>query len=447
MHGILLAAVAILVGANAFFVAAEFALVSIRRSRVEELVAGGSRAARAVLRAQDDLDGYIAGTQVGITLASLGLGWIGEPALARLFTPWMTWLPGVASPVAAHGVAVGVAFAAITVLHVVLGELVPKSLALQRTEATALRVAWAMGWIVRLLRPLIWSLNGAGNVVLRLLGLQGGAAHQAVHSVEELAILAGQSRAAGVIDRQELDLVTRGLRFGDRVAREAMVPRPGVVALDVAEPVPALIRKAAAARHTRLPLYMQTLDQIVGVLNVRRLLPALVEGAPPADLRPFLRPPVFVPDVMRLDDVVRRLRQEHAELAVVVDEYGGTAGIITLRDLVEEVFGALDAADDPVRRDPDGVVRIRGDARLDEVNRALGWRLADPDVDTLGGYVLARLGRPARLGDTCEIGGATVRVESMQHLRITRLALHPPGSTVQGDAPPPPASTTPRPSP
>ena len=433
MGAFLLLVVLALVLANAFFVAAEFALVSIRRSRVDELVAAGSRAAAAVRHALDDLDGYIAGTQVGITLASLGLGWVGEPALAHLIAPAVDWIPGLGGPVAAHGIAVGVAFACITFLHVVLGELVPKSIALQRTEATALGLAWPLRWVVFALRPLIWSLNGVGNLALRRMGLQAGSAHRSVHSVDELAILAGQSRAAGVLDSQEHELVTRGLHFGERLAREAMVPRPDVVALDIAEPVAELLGQAVASRHTRLPVYEGSRDHIIGVLNVRQLLPPLAAGAPPTDLRPLLSPPVFVPDVASVDQALQRLRQDGSEMAVVVDELGGTAGILTLRDVIEEVFGPLDAAEDPVRRGPDGVLRVRGSARLDEVNRALGWTLVDPAAETIGGYVVSRLGRAASVGDTCAVPGATLRVDRVGRLRVAWLAVLPSGP-VGGDA-------------
>ncbi len=420
-----LAAVPALVAANGFFVAAEFALVSVRRSRVDEMVKGGSGPAKLVQRALDDLDGYIAGTQVGITLASLALGMVGEPVLAGLFEPYLQWVPWGEPVTSAHLVAVICAFAVITFLHVVLGELVPKSLALQRTERTVLWCARPLKWAVTLLRPLIWSLNGVGKMTLRLFGLQGGEGHHtAVHSVHELGLLLEQSRQAGVIDSQEHAIVERGLQFGEHVAREAMVPRLDVVALDLGRPIEALLSEIAAKDHTRLPCYEESVDNIVGVLNIRRLFPMLIAGETVTDLRPLLREPVVVPETLNLEQVFEAFRESAAEMAVVVDEFGGTAGIITLEDVIEEVFGEVDAADDPVRRGEDGVAHIRGDARLYEVNAALHWELVDEQNDTIGGYVVEKLGRTAVVGDEVEgPGGTTLRVHEVEQHRIKVLLL------------------------
>lgn len=426
-----LTAVPVLVATNGFFVAAEFALVSIRKSRVEELVASGSRAAKNVQAALADLDGYIAGTQVGITLASLALGMVGEPVLAHLFEPYLTWVPWGEPAASAHLVAVIIAFAIITILHVVLGELVPKSLALQRTEQTVLWCARPLKWSVTLLRPLIWSLNGVGNITLRLLGLRGGEGHHtAVHSIYELGLLLEQSRQAGVIDSQEHALVARGLEFGEHVAREVMIPRPDVVALDLAKPIAVLLETIVARDHTRFPCFEESIDKIVGVLSIRRLLPRLIAGETITDLRPYLRPPVVVPEIQNLQQIFEAFRASGAELAVVVDEFGGTAGIITLEDVIEEVFGEVDAADDPVRRDAQGVVHVRGDARLYEVNAAMGWDLADDQYDTIGGHVVAILGRNARVGDAIDApGGGRLTVHEMDEHRIKLLLLvEPPAS-------------------
>jgi CBS domain containing-hemolysin-like protein len=317
---------------------------------------------------------------------------------------------------------------------VVLGELVPKSLALQRTEKTVLWCARPLKWSVTLLRPLIWSLNGVGNLTLKLIGLQGGEGHHtAVHSVNELGILLEQSRKAGVIDRKEHAIVERGLQFGEHVAREAMIPRLDIVALDLNRPVPELLQEITAKDHTRLPCFEESVDKIIGVLNIRRLLPQLIAGEPVTDLRPLLRDPVVVPESQNLEQVFEAFRESGAEMAVVVDEFGGTAGIITLEDVIEEVFGEVDAADDPVRRDDDGVAHIRGDARLYEVNAALNWELADDQYDTIGGYVVGKLGRTAEEGDEVDApNGTKLRVhETDQHRIKILLLIEPPASAEQ----------------
>jgi len=420
-------AIAALVLANGFFVAAEFALVSIRHSRVEELVTQGVGVAKVIRSAVRNLDRYIAGTQVGITLASLGLGWIGEPALARQLEPLLERLPPALSTLAQHSIAVTIAFIIITVLHVILGELVPKSLALQKPEGTAMVVARPMALIVLLLQPLIWLLNGIGNTLLRAAGLQAAGEYHGVHSSDELSILVRQSHAAGVLDDMERQMLQRTFRFSGLSARDVMIPRLDMVALDVTKPIDELLDRAAQTIHTRFPVYEETIDNVIGVLHTQDLFRRVRHAPENINLRNLARPPLIVPETTDLDALIEHFRDHHTQIAIVVDEHGGTEGLVTLEDIIEEVFGELqdmlEAEQPDIQEMEDGRILVRGDVHLHELDERLEWKLDDEDADTIAGYIMAKLGRTARLGDVIETTYGTVRVENMARLRITQVSL------------------------
>jgi CBS domain containing-hemolysin-like protein len=421
--------VAALVLTNAFFVAAEFALVSVRRSRMEELVAAGQMGAKTVLAAMRDLGTYIAGAQVGITMASLGLGWLGEPALAHLLTPLFSWTSPMLAATAAHTIAVTLAFVFITFLHVVFGEQVPKVVAVQRGEATSLWVMPLMRLTVALMRPLVWALNGISNGIVRLLGLEPDSEMHGVHSVDELQILVRQSRKAGVIDELEGKLVERAFRVPDLTARDVMVPRTDLVALDGRLPAEELLNRVARSGHQRLPVYDRTLDNIAGILHVRDVFCHLRQSNEALDIRKLVRTPLFVPETVRLDDLLRNFQQQHSQVAVVTDEHGGVAGMVTLDDVVEEVFGEVqetaDTRQPAIQEMPDGRVLVRGDVRLRELNDRFGWSLEDEQADTIAGYVTNNLGRLARPGETVETPQGIITVEKMARLRILLVAIQP----------------------
>lgn len=421
--------VAALVLTNAFFVAAEFALVSVRRSRMEEMVAAGHSSAKTVLAAMRDLGTYIAGAQVGITMASLGLGWVGEPVLAHMLMPLFSWATPWLAEVTAHTIAVTLAFVFITFLHVVFGEQVPKVVAVQRGEATALWVMPLMRLTVTLMRPLVWGLNAFSNGVVRLLGLEPGSELHGVHSVDELQILVRQSRQAGVIDELEGKLVERAFRVPDLTARDVMVPRTDLVALDGRFSADELLDRAARSGHQRLPVYDRTLDNIVGILHVQDVFRHLRQSKEPLDIRKLVRAPLFVPETVRLDELLRGFQQQHSQIAVVTDEHGGVAGMATLDDVVAEVFGEVqesEAARQPdIQEMPDGRLLVRGDVRLRELNDRFGWNLEDEQADTIAGYVTNRLGRLAHPGEVVETPQGTITVEKMARLRILLVAILP----------------------
>jgi CBS domain containing-hemolysin-like protein len=420
---------AALVLANAFFVAAEFALVSVRRTRVEELVAQGNYGARWVQRAIHDPDRFIAATQLGITLASLGLGWVGEPALSHLLEPIVALFPDSISPSVSHSLSAGLAFAIITFLHVVIGELSPKSIALQNPERTALIVAQPTVWTAWLFKPAIWLLNGAGNALLRLFGLQPAPAHQMVHSVEELKMIVSASAEGGVVAPDEEDMLQAVFAFGDMLVRQVMVPRTEMVAIPVDAPLDEIIGLALSQPFTRFPVFEGDLDQILGMIHLRDVMRACqAERSTAATARGLMREVIFIPETAKVSTLLRRFRARQHHLAIVHDEYGGTAGMVTLADLLEEIVGEVQdefATGPGIQTLPDGSSLIEGLTLIDEVNEHFDLVLDDPHYDTIAGFVLGRLGRMARVGDTLETDGVRLRVEALDGRRIARLSLFP----------------------
>lgn len=425
-----LASLLALVAANGFFVAAEFALVTIRKTRVDELVSAGNRSARVVQTAIHDLDRFIAGTQVGITIASIALGWIGEPALAALitalFSEWNIEVP----PTALHTISVGIAFTIITFLHVILGELVPKSLALQKPEATALFVARPMTLTVALFRPLIWSLNGLGNKLLEVMGLSAAAGHESIHSARELELLVRQSHKAGVLDDLERSLLQRTFRFSDTTVGEIMVPRSEMAALDLNHPIEDLLDIIVNTTHTRLPVFHGNIDRIDGLIYVHDLFRLMRRTKQSVrDFRSIIRTPLFVPESLHLDGLIEKFRLNKMQIAIVVDEYGGTAGIITLEDIFESVFGEFPDMNDhttpPISMREDGVIVVRGDTRLVDLNEAFGWQLEEESIETIGGYVMARLGRIPKVGDVARADRRQYKVAAMEGKRILEVVISP----------------------
>ncbi len=441
-----------LVSLNAFFVAAEFSLVSVRRSRIEALIEEGNATARVVRQATDNLDRYIAATQLGITIASLGLGWVGEPALGHLIEPLIEALLEPISHLlpagaieAASGAAIGgvIAFLIITFMHVVMGELMPKSIALNDPEATALWVARPIVWAAHVFHLPIRALNGTGNLLLRAIGIQPASGHELVHSVEELKILIRSSAEGGVLAGGEDDIVEAVFEMGETRARQLMVPRTEIVAFQIDSPLDEVIDRVAESALTKFPLYEDDLDQTVGILHVKDLLRTLRHGPDGVTLRDLARPALFVSETVTIGTLLARFRKERQHLALLLDEYGGTAGLITLEDLLEELVGDVQDVFEPGEEDfeeqPDGSVLISGLLLIDEVNERFGLDLSDPNYETLAGYILGRLNRMARQGDEVEAGPVRLRVETMDELRIDRVRLIPVTPEPQPDAAPPPA--------
>lgn len=441
---LLLLAVIVLVLANAFFVAAEFALVAVRRSRIEELAEHGDRMAQRVRAAQDNLDRSISGTQLGITLASLGLGWIGEPALAGLIEGSFAILPGPLSVIATHTVAVAIAFSVITFLHIVLGELVPKTAALLRPETVSRWIAGPLNLFNTLVGPAIYVLNGTAQLIVRAVG--GGALTTVgrVHSPEEIEILLRQSRAEGVVELDEEAMIHGVFELTRTVAREVMTPRLDIVGIPEGTNLKEVLATAAETGFSRFPVYRETIDDVAGVVLVKDLLRwvANPDTADEFNLERVMRPPFFVPDTKPVDDLLAEFQRQKMHMAIVVDEFGGTDGVVTLEDLVEEIVGDIfdehDVAEVEIEVLDDGLIRVDGGADLEDLldQFDVGQVEGKDDYDTVAGYVIGTLGRIPSAGEHVELGNATLKVIETHDQRITRLELCLPGNGLDEESEP-----------
>jgi CBS domain containing-hemolysin-like protein len=412
-----------LVVANGFFVTAEFALVTVRKTRIDQLVAEGNRLARVVRRAVSDPDSYIAATQLGITMASIGLGWVGEPTVASVIEPALGFA-------AAHSIATALAFALITALHIVLGELAPKTIALQHAERTALIVAKPTELFMKVFWPFIVLLNAMGRAVVRALGLRPPSGHALVHSEEELKMLVTASQEAGVLEEDEEQMLHRVFEFADLTAAQVMIPRTEMVAVPTTATLARASEQIQRLPYPWLPVYRDTLDDIVGVVLVTDLFRAI--STPPAefDLTAFVRDVLTVPETMKADELLNEMRSERMHLAIVIDEYGSTAGMVTFEALMERIVGEvvseLNPAGTRIRVLPDGAALVDGLVLVADVNDQFGLHIDETTYNTVGGYVLGRLGRRARIGDTIEVEGRTMRVEALDGLRVARVLISPP---------------------
>lgn len=422
-----------LVGTNGFFVAAEFALVKVRKTRIDQLVVEGKRGAQVVQRELAHLDTYIAATQLGITLASLALGWLGEPALAHLIEPLLFAIVGAEAHTMAEGIGVAISFGVITIFHIVLGELVPKSIALQRSESVSLFVARPLFIFDRVFRPIIFLMNSLGNQIVRALGMQVSNEHISVHSVEELEMLVSQSRQAGVLDRAEENLLRRVFDFGDKTASEVMMPRTEVVGVAQGMALEALADFVIQQRYTRFPVYAGTIDNIIGIVHIKDLLAQLRKNPSGAafDIQQILRPVLEVPESFLIEELLPLMQSRKAHMVVVLDEYGGTAGIVTLEDIIEEIVGEVQDEFDTGTRQrrpvieilPDGTTSVDGLLTLRDFAERFGVDFEDSDYETIGGYVFGALGRAPIIGDEVAVGQYGLRVEELDNLRIARLRL------------------------
>jgi CBS domain containing-hemolysin-like protein len=424
-----LTAVMGLVLLNGFFVAAEFALVGARRSKLQHIAEEGekgARGARNALKAMSQLDRYISGTQLGITISSLALGWIGEPALAVLIDRILA-LVGVDIPAAAtHTAAATVtAFLIITFLHIVLGELAPKSMALSMPEKVSGVIALPLMMFSRLMSPFIAVLNGAANRLIKIFGFQPVSEAHQVHSPEELRLLVMQARAHGALDESDSAMLAGVFDFHEKRVRDVMRPRTEVVALEIdatEEEARALLRQE---RYSRYPVYRESLDDVVGVFVAKDLW--LHDEKTPFKLAEFVREALYVPSTRAATRVLDDLRKTRAHMAVVLDEYGGTAGIVTLEDLVEEVIGDIADEYDMASREAievDGVLELAGSMSLVDARSDYRLRIPEGDWSTLGGFVFGALGRVPKVGDRVRITGVELEVVAMDGRRVAAVRVH-----------------------
>jgi len=416
-------AVAVIVAANAFFVAAEYGLVTVRRTRMQELEAQGSRGARRVLRLLEQPPRFISAIQLGVTLSSLALGAIGEPVVSKLLERPLDLLPESWHTSVASTISVILAFTILSYFHVVMGEIVPKSFTLQHPERVALFAAGPISSFYVIFRPFIWVLVRSSAAVLRWFGVSASSGVTLVHSEEELKMLVTASREKGVLEEEEQEMLHKVFEFADKDAVDVMVPRPDVIAVPVDLPVHEVLRLVLSHPFTRYPVYQEEIDDIVGVLHVRDLFSALHErGLEGTDLRTILREAIMVPETKPLDELLAEFQRTSNHLAIVVDEYGSVEGLVTLEDLLEEIVGEIgdefDLPDAGVLRIGRGRVRLVGSFPIDEFNERFGKSLPVDDYHTIGGFVFGELGRVPRVGDTVAFDGARFEVSAIDGPRI-----------------------------
>lgn len=423
------AVITILIGFNALYVAGEFATVSARRSRLLQMEQDDSRALHLLLPYLGDvgkLDTYVAACQIGITVSSLILGFYGQASLTIILTPVFIGL-GILSPVAASSIAAIVVLAVLTVLQVVLGELVPKNIGVQYPERLALLTVRPVGWSLLLFRPLIWLFNGSGRLILRLMGMHGAVEHVHMHAPEEILMLVEESGAGGLLEKEERLLVENTLRLKELTVRQVMIPRTRMLALSVDTSTDELLTILATSPYSRVPLYDESVDQIIGIVHVRDLLSLELSGHQP-NARSIMRGVPFVFENVPAEKVLISLQQAHDSVAIILDEYGGTAGIVALEDLIEEIFGELQDEFDielpALQVQPDGRVIVRGDVLISDLIEWFDLTLdGGEEVDTIGGLVFSHAERVPAEKDEFVIDGMAIRVERMDGNGIAAVSL------------------------
>ncbi len=426
-----LIAVFLLVAMNGFFVSVEFSLVASRRPRLEQLAREGHPTARLALSMVEKTDLYIAAAQLGITIASLALGWVGDVTIAALIEPVTTTLVGrVFGLVTAHAVGTVFSFGFITFLHIVLGEQVPKVSTIRNPERMALVAARPMHLFTWIFHPWIWLLDRSTVGVLRLVGVQEVPSHGHAYSLEELKILVQQSEEQGLIPEEERELLARVLEFGERLVREAMIPRTEIVGVEENATVRDLLNIFKEHRHARFPVYQKDLDHIIGIVSIKDVLASLADDPAARDKRltslNVIHPPLAVPETRRIGDLFQEMREKNIQMAVVIDEYGGTAGLVTLEELAEEILGRV--TDEWVIEEPDirpvgkQAYDVNAQLRVDEVNEELDVDIPESDLyETIAGFILYLLGHIPRVGEEAQWDGLRFRVLAMQGPKIERV--------------------------
>jgi CBS domain containing-hemolysin-like protein len=416
--------VMILVLLNGFFVAAEFALVKVRITRLQELVENGDKRARYALKVTRKLDAYLSATQLGITLASLGLGWVGEPAISRLIVEPILEASGMAAGnTVTHSISFTIAFAIITFLHIVLGELAPKTLAIQKSEQTSMWLSAPLMLFYKLFLPAIWFLNGSANRLLRLAGLTEASAHEAAHTEDEIRILMNQSAKSGHIDKDEMALFDNIFEFSDRIAREIMLPRTDMDVLFTDLPFQENMKQVYLTKHTRYPVAMEDKDRIIGFVHITDLLTADPDEV--HSLEDFMRPILTVPESMELSRVLKLMQKRHSQIAIVIDEYGGTAGLLTAEDILEEIVGEIhdefDVDERPMMEIKGNLISVDGRVLLEDLGDVLGMDLEDEEVDSVGGWLLNKLEGMPSVGQKMDVNGVVFEVAEAERFRILRV--------------------------
>jgi CBS domain containing-hemolysin-like protein len=414
----------VLLALNAFFVAAEFAIVRVRGTQLDQLAAEGSATGRLAAHIVTHIDAYLSACQVGITAASLGLGWVGEPGVAAAIAPLFGWLRDL-SETLYHVLSFTIAFGLITYLHIVVAEQAPKYLAIQKARQTSLLVAYPLHIFYRIAYPFIWFVNTSANRILVWLGVPIGVGEQSeAFTDEELKLMVATSAKHGQLQESERLIVGNALDFADTVVRQVMVPRTEIIAIPEDVDMNGLLAMARQTRFSRFPVYRDDLDHIVGVVHVKDLVG--VDRGSHAKARDMMRRVPFIPETLRLDQAMAEFKRQRAGLAVVIDEFGGTAGLVTLEDILEQLVGPVTDEFDQsepqrIREETPGTYVIDGLVPLDELREKLGLTLGDESYDTVGGMVFGRLGRVAKVGDEVDVEGYRFVVTTIDGRRVAQV--------------------------
>ncbi|MBB5325290.1 CBS domain containing-hemolysin-like protein [Anoxybacillus tepidamans] len=408
--------VALLIAITGFFVASEFAIVKVRVSRIDQLISEGNKRAIAAKKVISNLDEYLSANQLGITITSLGLGWLGEPTVERILLPLFERFH--VSPSLANVLSFTIAFASITFLHVVVGELAPKTLAIQKAEAITLLTAQPLILFYKVMYPFIWTLNTSARIVTSMFGLKPASEHELAHSEEELRLILSESYKSGEINQSEYKYVNNIFRFDDRIAKEIMVPRKEIVALDIHHSVKEYLEIIKEEKYTRYPVIDGDKDHVLGLVNVKEVFTDLV--ANPSEektLKDYIRPIIQVIESIAIHDLLVKMQKERIHMAILVDEYGGTSGLVTVEDILEEIVGEIqdefDVDETPmIQKIDDTHTIIDGKVLISEVNDLFGLSIDDTDVDTIGGWILTEH-YDIKVGDCVDIDGYSLKVLEM----------------------------------
>lgn len=417
--------VLILIFFNAFFVVSEFAIVKIRRTKLEEMIKNGNKRAAIALKVTEHLDSYLSAIQLGITLASLGLGWIGEPAVAHLFEDLFGKI-FTENPILLHSVSIAVAFGLITLLHVVLGELIPKSLAIQKTETFVLMIAYPLYMFKRIFYPFIWVLDTMTIKILHLMGVEPASEHDAAHSEEEIKLIVNASQRGGVIDDTERDIIQNAIDFSEICAHEVMVPRQDMQCLFLNDTFDKVMSQVKRSKHTRYPLCDKDRDNVVGMIHIRDLLEHCEEKLEKGRLNKIARQILFVPENQSISEVLHLMMRKRTHIAIVVDEYGGTAGLLSMEDILEELVGnILDEHDvagvEEIHKVDEKVCEFDGKVLIEDAYECMGLPQRECDETTIGGYVFTLIGRAPKVGDKVEDDLCVYEVISAGRMRVKRV--------------------------
>jgi CBS domain containing-hemolysin-like protein len=410
---------------NGFFVAAEFALVRVRASRLQQLAEEGNVRAKYALSVTRRLDSYLSATQLGITLASLALGWVGEQAVAELIVMPTLALFHMENALFAHSISFVISFVVITFLHIVLGELAPKSVAIRKPDTTSLWLAAPLLVFYKIFRPFIWVLNGAANRLVRMMGVEPAGEAELAHTEEEIRILMDQSAKSGIIDKDELALFDNVFEFSDRLAREVMVPRIDMDCLYLNQPFADSMRHVYETKHTRYPVAVEDKDRIVGFVHITDLLTA--DPDEEHTLESFMRPILNVPESMEISRVLKLMQKQQMHMAIVIDEYGGTAGLLTTEDIIEEIVGELhdefDENERPELEKLDDTTVVDGRMLLEDLNDLLHLDIEDDEVDSIGGWMFKHLEGIPETGKKFVHGRHEYEVAEVDRLRVVRVSI------------------------